>query len=160
MRECELEYRDPLVNKSTLGKDGDRKSVPSKCVQESRRAAEARQQHQSATVRFQVIAQARAESLRNVVGAPGAITIILRHPLQERRIEYYEIEALPGHWREQVAKPHIDPALLMMQENIDAGATYCFGIDVDGHDTLGLPRREYGTNAGSSAQIQNFRIAR
>src|SRR5580658_1285091 len=120
-----------LVDETPLAERSDVEPVALQRCEKSAGVAEARQQQQRAAARTQMLAQAGGEALRDIAGAPGALTLIAWLTAQERRIEQDQVEALAGERREQVALAHLEPRLHLIEQRVDARAAHRGGIQVD-----------------------------
>src|SRR5580704_64901 len=116
------ENGQPLIHEAALGQHRDHQAALREFLEEKSSVAEGGQQHQRRSTGLEPCAEAGRKPLRYVARAPRPVSVVPGRAAQERWVEQNEIETLAGYGREQIAEPHLDLVLQMIEVRVDGGA--------------------------------------
>src|SRR6185437_4863160 len=133
-------------------------ATPAQRPEEYLRITESRQQQQRRATRLEMPMQPLGETLPQAIRPPGTVAVVARLAGLERRVEQYEVEALPDDRLEEIAMAHVDRAFGTVDERVDPRATHGRSVDVDRDDPAGMPRREHRAHSRAGTHVQHFRL--
>lgn len=94
------------------------------------------------------------ETVDDVGGVKGAIELRARLSAEERGIEKDDVEAPAVKWSKEIAFHDLNLIFHPVEEDVDPGAAYGFGVDVNGDDASGLIGGGDGGDAGAGAHVE------